>query len=309
MSYWRGFWFFRGRFMRILIAMPHFFGGGATEAINRSHLAVAQPERLRALVAAISGLHQAFGTATYGLDHQHRVSRQMNPWHALDLVICTTGEAHLLGELTALAPAFRHHSTSADPMMLGFECHKVLRDGRGQYDYYGYVEDDIVIVDPLFFAKRALFDARFGPQALLQPHRYEASPVGPVKKLYVDYRLNPSVTARYQNIAEEPRLAMPFLDQTVSFERTPYPSAGCFFLNASQLEIWTDGPHFLDGDVSYMSPLDSAVTLSVMKTFRVYKAVLDHAWFLEVLHASPRWISIAAQQTRLVSSEEPAPAQ
>ncbi len=45
--------------------------------------------------------------------------------------------------------------------------HKLLRDARGQYDYYGYVEDDIAILDPLFFRKRLLFDAAFGPEALL----------------------------------------------------------------------------------------------------------------------------------------------
>jgi hypothetical protein len=58
----------------------------------------------------------------------------------------------------------------------------------------------------------------------------------------------------------------------------------------SQLEMWVNGPYFCDGDVSYMSPLDSAATLSVMRTFRAYKSILDEAWFLEVLHASPRWI-------------------
>jgi hypothetical protein len=125
-----------------------------------------------------------------------------------------------------------------------------------------------------------------------------------VHKLYVDYRLNPRVTAAYQNIAEEPRLDLPFLDGTVSFERTPYPSAGCFFLNDEQLDIWTRSKNFLDGDVSYMSPLDSAATLAIMKTFRIYKPVLDQAWFLEVLHASPRWISIAAGETRLVPARD-----
>jgi hypothetical protein len=38
----------------------------------------------------------------------------------------------------------------------------------------------------------------------------------------------------------------------------------------------------------------------VMKTFRIYKPVLDQAWFLEVLHASPRWIDGASRQVRLV---------
>jgi hypothetical protein len=292
-----------GPLIRILIAMPHFFGGAAAETVNRSRFAGAQSERLRALIAAISGLHQTLGTASFGLDHYTKVSRQMAPPHTLDVVICTAGDAHLLKDIKDLAELFRHHATAADPLMLGFECHKVLRDARGGYDYYGYLEDDIVIVDPLFFTKRRLFDEKFGPHALLQPNRYEASPLGPMRKLYVDYRINPQVTARFQDIAEEPRLDMPFLDSTVRFERTPYPSAGCFFLNDAQLTLWTEAPHFLDGDVSYMSPLDSAVTLSVMRSFRVYKPVLDNASFLELLHASPRWISIAAQQTRVIPSE------
>ncbi|MFP3276926.1 MAG: hypothetical protein RXR52_39290, partial [Paraburkholderia sp.] len=176
------------------------------------------------------------------------------------------------------------------PMMLGFECHRLLLAARGRYDYYGFVEDDVVLTDPLFFRKRKLFDQRFGPEALLQPNRYEVSPTGPVHKLYVDYRLNPRVTVRYQDITDVPHLDMPFMESAVSFERTTYPSAGCFFLSAAQLDRWVESPNFLDGDTSYLSALDSAVTLSVMKTFRVYKPVLRDAWFLEVLHASPRWI-------------------
>jgi len=70
------------------------------------------------------------------------------------------------------------------------------------------------------------------------------------------------------------------------------------------LDKWVDGPYFLDGDTSYMSPLDSAVTLSVMKTFRVYKPVLDQAWFLEVLHASPRWIGSVTQVAALTNLED-----
>jgi hypothetical protein len=288
--------------MRTLIAMPHFFDGGTPPAHNRSRNADARAERLRALTAAIAGLHQAFGAKTYGLDHADRKAWQMaQPApHALDIIICTSRDHHLLGELAALSSLFRHHPTEAPGPTLGFECHKVLREAAGDYDYYGYVEDDIVIIDPLFFRKRALFDRHFGPHAVLQPNRFEVSPTGPSQKLYVDYRINPRVTSAYQNIADIRRLDLAFLDETIGFERTPYPSAGCFFLNAEQLGIWTSSPNFLDGDVSYMSPLDSAVTLSVMKTFRIYKPVLDQAWFLEVLHASPRWISIAASQVEFV---------
>jgi hypothetical protein len=273
--------------------MPHFFDRGGTDKTNRSRQASAYDERLRSLIAAICGPHQALGTATYGLDHEHATARRMQPSqpYTIDLVVCTTGDTHLIPDIQSISPLFHHHPTGAEPIMLGFECHKLLRDARGRYDYYAFVEDDVVITDTLFFKKRRVFDQQFGPEALLQPNRYEVTSTGPVNKLYVDYRLNPRVTAAYQNIADTPHLEMPFVDEVVTFERSSYPSAGCFFLSNEQLNHWVDGPHFLDGDVSYMSPLDSAVTLSVMKSFRIYKPRLEQAWFLEVLHASPRWIT------------------
>jgi hypothetical protein len=58
--------------------------------------------------------------------------------------------------------------------------------------------------------------------------------------------------------------------------------------------------------VSYLSPLDSAVTLSVMKTFRIYKPVLDQAGFLEVLHASPRSIG-SVTQIATIAAHPPQP--
>lgn len=293
--------------MRTFIAVPHYFNGDTNPTVNRSTQATARTERQRALIATVSSLHQALGGSTYGLDHGARTAWpivQPAP-HALDIAIVTSGRSHLVDELGALQLMFRHHQTDADPLMLGFECHKLLRDVRGTYDYYGYVEDDIVITDPLFLRKRQIFDRQFGPEALLQPNRYEATPVPPVTKLYVDYRLAPEVTARYQDVSQIPRLALPFLDMTVSFERTTYPSAGCFFLSDAQLGPWVESPHFLDGDVSYLSPLDSAVTLSVMKTFRIYKSVLEQAWFLEVLHASPRWINSVTQIAKLTTRPPP----
>jgi hypothetical protein len=54
-----------------------------------------------------------------------------------------------------------------------------------------------------------------------------------------------------------------------------------------------------------LSPLDSAVTLSVMKTFLVYKPVLEQAWFLEVLHASPRWIRTVTQIAAIATQPPP----
>lgn len=294
--------------IRVLIAIPHFYRGEDPNATNRSQRPEAMTERARAFMATLSALHQTFGRGIYGLDHFRAKLWPTEPTvrHDVDIIVCTTGNAHLFDRVPILKSLCRRHETTAPPQMLGFECHRVLAAARGRYDYYGYLEDDIVITDPLFFRKRRLFDRLFGPDALLQPNRYEVRPDGPVQKLYVDYDIRPGLAAPYQDISQHPRLLLPFVDETITVERTNYPSAGCFFLDARQLESWVGSPAFLDGDVSYLSPLDSAVTLSVMKAFRIYKPVLDQAWFFEVLHASPRWINAATQIAEIAMRSEPA---
>jgi hypothetical protein len=279
--------------MRIFVVIPHYCREVSANATNKSTQIGARRERLQALAATILGVHQALGGGVCGLDHAQIVAwPQADPGsRTLEMVICSTEKDHVLADLAALRPLFSHHVAAVDPQQLGFECHRLLRDERGKYDYYCYLEDDIVVSDPWFLRKRQAFDKRFGPRALLQPNRYELSPIGPIYKLYVDYRLHRKLTAAYQNIDDQPFLEMPFLDEIILFERPTYPSAGCFFLNTEQLDLWISGKHFLDGDTSYLkSPLDSAATLSIMKTFRIYKPTLTQAGFLEVQHASPRWI-------------------
>jgi hypothetical protein len=111
------------------------------------------------------------------------------------------------------------------------------------------------------------------------------------------------MTELYQDTTGSPQLEMSYGNDTIRFERSSYPSAGCFILSSEQLDQWISSPYFLDGDISYLSPLDSAATLSIMKTFRIYKPVLEHSWFLEVMHASPRWIMSAPHDVKLMSSD------
>jgi hypothetical protein len=156
-------------------------------------------------------------------------------------------------------------------MRLGFECHAVLRERRGQCDYYGYLEDDLILHDPWFFAKMVWFNKSVGDDCLLQPNRYESSPLGTAQKLYVDGNLGPDVTARFQNIQEQPEIVGSVLETPIRFLRVLNPHSGCFFLNPAQMEHWLEQPYFLDRDASFVGPLESAATLGIMRTFRVFK--------------------------------------
>ena len=54
----------------------------------------------------------------------------------VDVVVVTVAGCHVVDELPLPPGLLRHVQVDADPMMLGFECHRVLAEAMGQYDYY-----------------------------------------------------------------------------------------------------------------------------------------------------------------------------
>ena len=168
--------------------------------------------------------------------------------------------------------------------MLGFEAQKHLAQGlEGDYDWFGYLEDDLLIHDPCFFTKLSWFEKVMGPEAVLLPQRVEfADRPDKVDRFYIDGPID---------LAELQRLVAPgpvrLLDGPggrVAVEPALNPHAGCFFLSRRQLQHWVDQPHWQDGDVTFISPLESAATLGLAKTFTVFKPCLSTAGWLEVQH-------------------------
>ena len=215
--------------------------------------------------------------------------------HSIDIVICTTDNRHLLNQANIPTNFYKHHqSTLENPKYLGFECQKVLKENLGKYDYYCFMEDDLIINDPLFFEKLKCFNTDY--KNLLQPNRYEVSTRGRVLKSYVDGDINPSATVNYQNVNEFPELSKEFLGQNFLFQRPLNPHSGCYFLTQGQMEYWANQPYFLDMDVSFISPLESSATLGLMKTFRIYKPSPQNASFLEIQHFGDSFLQLIGNQ-------------
>jgi len=248
--------------------------------------------RVAALTACISALHQLFGEPQCIIDIANRVGRPANQSISgrVDVVVCTSRDCHLLENLPLPHGLFEHRPTDAEPMMLGFECPAVLRDRIGAYDYYGYLEDDLVLHDPWFFHKLAWFNRNVGDESLLQPNRYEVSQSGPVRRAYVDGDLHEGATEPFQNIHEFPELSSTVLGVPIGFRRPLNPHSGCYFLNDRQMRLWARRPDFLDRDTRFVGPLESAATLGVMRHFRVYKPARANAGFLEVRHLDNRYL-------------------
>jgi len=275
--------------MRILAAIPHYFAtAGSSTPDGRWHGSVGQDanRRIVGLSACIASLHQLYGPSQHMIDQATRVALTANEQMTgqVDVVVCTTGEDHLLGRLTLPTGSYTHHPTGCAPALLGFECQAVLRDRLGDYDYYAYLEDDLISRDPWLFVKLGWFTAQLGDGVLLQPNRYEVGPLGLVHKAYIDGDLLADVTAPFQDVEVTPVATGRLLGRNVIFQRAKNPHAGCFFLNVRQMESWARQPYFLDRDTSFIGPLESAATLGVMRTFRVYKAAAESASFLEIEH-------------------------
>jgi hypothetical protein len=274
--------------MRILVTIPHYFGGGG----RHGSLGGDPRPRARALAACLAALRSLFGRPQCVIDIAGRTTRPANEPSAadLDVVVCTTGGRHLLAELPA--GGYEHRPTAAAPPLLGFESHAVLRERLGSYDYYCYLEDDLVPHDPWFFLKLAWFTANAGADKLLLPNRYECGGDSFVRKAYIDGDLARKATAPFQDVNDSPRVVGKALGVSVVFRRARNPHAGCFFLSADQMTRWAAQPYFLDRDTRFIGPLESAATLGIMRTFKVYKADAEHAAFLEIEHADRRFLHL-----------------
>ena len=142
--------------MRILIAVVHHWnpqGGGRHQSLGPDP----QP-RVKALQELILGIKR-LGLGQYVLNIRDRSAEVCNNalQHSIDLCLVTDGENHVMDHLDPeYAGSFTFVSASPrSPRHLGFEAQRFLAEcvQKGGYDLVGYMEDDLVIHDPLFFHK------------------------------------------------------------------------------------------------------------------------------------------------------------
>ena len=285
--------------MKILITIPHYYN-----ANNDKHGSGRKDPtpRIRALSSCLFNLHTLFGNSQciINIKDKNTVLVNQNSTHEIDIVICTANQKHVLEHLNLPQNFYtQHNSELENPKMLGFECQKILKENLGKYDYYCFIEDDLIINDSLFFEKLNWFNKGTQSINLLQPNRYETSSRGKVLKAYVDGDINPRATKKYQDVSEFSHLHCKFLNQNVVFQRPLNPHSGCYFLTQEQMENWVSQEHFLDMDAGFISPLESSATLGIMKTFRIYKPTAQNANFLEIQHFGSSFISLIGNEVKI----------
>ena len=223
--------------------------------------------------------------------------------HNFTIKVVTDGHNHVLD---FMEDCYRNMieevpSKPSEPKKLGFEAHKVLANNLDKdYDLYAYFEDDLIIHDPLFFHKIYWFQQHIGENSVLMPHRYESywKPVDDVDRFYID---GPMPREELSVLIPNPPspLSTSLPGGEVVFTSPLNPHSGCFVLTRKQMRHWTEQPWFLDGDSSLVSPLESAATLGLLKTFHLYKPQMPFASFLELQHWGTSFRSLIEDKVNL----------
>ena len=279
--------------MKILITIPHYYR--QVEGGNYGSLRENTRTRAGALQQVLMALRRLDERFVYRINMRDRSARRIvsDDSHKIDIVVCTTLGCHLMDSLTLPDDWYEHRETDAKPMELGFECHRVIRERLDDYDWFGFMEDDLIIDDPWFFRKLVWFHGGAGDESVLMPNRNELIVRQEMSKVYIDGKLIRSLTEAYQNLEEKPGLQAEAMGGRVYFGRPTNPHAGCFFISQSQAQRWINDPCFLDGDHGFIGPLESAATLGIMKTFRIYKPVEPTESFLEIRHSGSAFAGLS----------------
>jgi len=272
---------------RILFVIVHYFnphGNGSLGSLRND-----PPGRANALGNSITSLHDLFNKRTISLDYRSTyLSRPANTdfSYTIEILVLTTQGMTVFDYLSINPDLFEEVPTTADPLKLGFEVNRLFQEQRGHYDWYVYLEDDIILHDPLFFLKLRWFESTVGCQALLQPNRYEVTGRDGRGKVYIDGDLVPDQVTRYRNRSRKPPkiIEAEQWGQTFRFALAPNPHAGCYFLSQAQLDLWIHKPWYGEPDTGFVRSFESAASLGILKTFDIYKPDLECAAFLEVQH-------------------------
>lgn len=268
---------------RLLFVVPHFYRHDPLSAQGAGRKV---PEvRANAIARTITRLYETFGPSAM----VHPESRAPAATrHQVDVVIVTTGPNHLMDEVGPAQSLVHHEQTDVPPLDLPFAAHRVLAQEVHRYDAFGYLEDDIVIHDPYLFDKQEWFCSVAGHESLLMPSRYEASGGS---KVYPDADIPADCLDKLAPPPGPHRVTARWMSVDATFERPSNPHAGCFFVDAAQMDRLTRHPLFGVPNDAFIGPLETAATAAVTDTFRVYKAVSPHTDFLEVEHQGSHYLS------------------
>lgn len=280
---------------RILVVIAHFFKP-EQDGKYSSTRGENENDRRRALVETISGW-LSLSKASRHLDVHNKRFLRVPGDVKVDIIVLKNGCNNLIPEFLAEHPSVKTTQVNVEnTRYLPFASHLVMKNNLNNYDWYVYSEDDLHVTDPAFFDKVILFNSEFGDEFVLMPNRFELNLSKPEIKTYVDgFNQSPRFIEDMQRMKT---INLAFLSlsvngKTMKFERANNPHSGCFVINSAQLKEWIAKSYFGSLDATLVSPMESAATLGIIKTFFVMKPSPENADWLEIRHLDSKFSSLS----------------
>lgn len=287
--------------LRVRVAIPHFFrerSGGTGYGSGRPGARFARSLALGRCLAALLGLERSGHDLVLNIGR-----RQLNDSGpllrgeqalagiALELHLFTCGDALLEEVVEQFGDRLTLHRLQLeDPRLLPLATRDWLIQSDPVSDLVLYLEDDLVIGDPLFFDKQAWFVAGCQHKAVLMPHRYELIRGRRGQRLLVDGPLREVFIGQFTRPQRSAGRGQFWDGQEVVFDRTTNPHSGLFCLSEEQVRRLR-GETLPTG--GFVGPLETAATLTALRFFTVFKPSLVHRSFLWVEHGHPSFEQLA----------------
>lgn len=167
---------------------------------------------------------------------------------------------------------------NCDPMYIGFKAQDKFADKQNDFDWFLFIEDDIVIQDSLFLEKLEKFNQNCGnDRAVLLPNRYE---IWEGNKSYIDLTIEHKLAWDKFSAVEV---------EGIKLAECSNPHSGIYCLSQSQLKIWLKTGRKWQYQSVFVGPLESAATFCLLECFSLYKPHPKNLHFLEVRHYDTKY--------------------
>ena len=288
--------------LRLRVAIPHFFHEGASDG-SGGYGSGQHGNRLRRSLALARCLGSVLALNRAPRDWILNIAeRQMEltPLSCLgglkavqvELHLFVCGEHWLQDVVELYASRIQFHRLELeDPRQLPLETVHQLLGLQAPADLSLYLEDDLVIQDPLYADKQAWFHQRTEHRLVLMPHRREPTVANAPQQLYVDGPIKLAgqdgpVWASDEQVVARGRFRE---GPEIGFVKASNPHSGSFCVSAPQLEHLRQASWPPD---AFVGPLETAATGTVLQHFPLLKPSWACREFLALEHAHPSFLRL-----------------
>ena len=291
--------------LRLRVVIPHFFREGASESSGgygsgRQGNRLPRSLALARCLGSVLALNRAPNDWILNISEHHL---ELTPTSRLgelsgvhvDVHVFVCGEHWLQEVLELYSPRVHlHHVDLSEPRHLPLEAVRQLMDMEDPADLSLYLEDDLVIQDPLYADKMAWFHQRTQQRFVLMPHRREPTVANAPQHLYVDGPIKSAGQAGAVWASDEDVVATGRFraGPEIGFVRASNPHSGSFCVSAHQLE------HLRMADwppATFVGPLETAATGTVLQQFPILKPSWACRDFLALEHGNPSFLRLMGE--------------